>query len=89
VQTVHASTAPSADAGLAGLVERWELGMERVATYKLGGDLRIHICRTREGNYWVFAYFTIGYPDTTWQVSADAANVTAEQAMRAVERRVS
>ncbi len=72
------------------LVARWEGGMTRVATYKLPFDTHVHITRTERGTYWTLCYFLLGVaPNVKWQVSADASNVDAEAAMKAVELRLS
>lgn len=87
--TETTTAAPVAVPGFDEKVAEWERGMERVATYFSRNDCHVHICRTARGTYWVLAYFTLGYPNATWQVSADASDVTAEEAMKEAERRLS
>lgn len=67
------------------LVDQWTKGLEVVTTVQPFPDTFVTVAKDDRERYHVTAYFTIG---SNWNVSADAQAVTADEAFKAVSKRL-
>jgi VanZ family protein len=67
------------------LVDQWTKGLSVVTTIQPFPDTLVTVSKDDRERYHVTAYFTIG---ATWHTSADAQGVTADEAFKAVSKRL-
>jgi hypothetical protein len=67
------------------LIEQWTKGLEIITTIQPFPDTIMTVAKDENGFYHATAYFTVG---SSWNVSADAQGVSADEAFQAVGKRL-